>query len=497
MIEVDLVHVIRHKHFKEGVAIRQIARQLRVSKNTVRRYLRLTDAPQGPRRVEREAPKKERVRVEVRQILDDWKDRTTQKQRPTGALLHKEMQRRCGSEFKVGLTLVREVFAEIRREKAEVFIPLIHRAGEEAQIDFFEAQVNIGGQRRKVWMFLMTLMFSGYSFAWLYEHCDQISFLDGHVRAFEHFGGVVRRCVYDNLSAAVKKIVGGERALTAPFRCLVDHYKFEPDFARVGEGHDKGGVEARGKGIRLAHLTPVPDAESLGEACNKLLQDLAESASVRKRGRDSCPLELLQKEERPGMLPLPAVPFDVRKTVPISISSKSTFTFDGVPYSVPSRLARLGAVAYVGPRDIIVVCHGEKIVKARQLKGGRGIEYRHYLSELAKKPKAVRQVAPELVSELGSPFQRLWQLLSDTHGAAEAARVLSRILGAVVEHGEDAVKEAIAVALESGDTSLMALNVGRQARPTIARVPAAFADIRVESAHAAAFNQLLKLARSA
>ena len=145
----------------------------------------------------------------------------------------------------------------------------------------------------------------------------------------------------------------------------------------------------------------------------------------------------------------------------------------------------------------LAVCHGEKIVKARQLKGGRGIEYSHYLSELAKKPKAVRQVAPELVSELGSPFQRLWQLLSDTHGAAEAARVLSRILGAVVEHGEDAVKEAISVALESGDTSLMALNVGRQARPTIARVPAAFADIRVESAHAAAFNLLLKLARSA
>ena len=72
-------------------------------------------------------------------------------------------------------------------------------------MDFFEVTVDEDGTRRKAWQFPMRLMYSGRDFAWLYDRCDQISFLDGHVRAFEHFGGVPRRCIYDNLSPAVAR----------------------------------------------------------------------------------------------------------------------------------------------------------------------------------------------------------------------------------------------------------------------------------------------------
>jgi transposase len=123
--------------------------------------------------------------------------------------------------------------------------------------------VEVGGERRKAWEFLLRLMYSGREFAWLYERCDQLAFLDGQVRAFAHLDGVARRCVYDNLAAAVRKIVGARRELTGRFLALVSHYLFEPDFARIGEGHDKGGVESRGKAIRLAHLTPIPRGDSL------------------------------------------------------------------------------------------------------------------------------------------------------------------------------------------------------------------------------------------
>jgi hypothetical protein len=70
----------------------------------------------------------------------------------------------------------------------------------------------------------MRLMYSGREFAWLYERCDRPAFLDGHVRAFAHLNGVARR------------------ELTGRFLALLSHYLFEPDFARIGEGHDKGGV---------------------------------------------------------------------------------------------------------------------------------------------------------------------------------------------------------------------------------------------------------------
>ena len=108
------------------------------------------------------------------------------------------------------------------------------------------------GTRRKAWQFLMRLMYSGRDFAWLYDRCDQLSFLDGHVRAFEYFGKVPHRSIYDNLSPAVARVTFPRRRLTERFTALVSHYLFEPCFARVGEGHDKGGVEGRGNAVRPA-----------------------------------------------------------------------------------------------------------------------------------------------------------------------------------------------------------------------------------------------------
>ena len=77
----------------------------------------------------------------------------------------------------------------MRRQRQEVYIPLIHRPGEEAQVDFFEVVVELGGEWLKAWEFLVRLMYSGREFAWLYERCDQLAFLDGHVRAFAYLEG--------------------------------------------------------------------------------------------------------------------------------------------------------------------------------------------------------------------------------------------------------------------------------------------------------------------
>ena len=108
---------------------------------------------------------------------------------------------------------VLERLREWRRERAEVYVPLVHRPGESAQVDFFEVTAEISGERCKAWLFLMRLMHSGRDCVWLYERQDQLAFLDGHVRAFAHFGGVPRRTVYDNLSAAVRRVQFPRRAL--------------------------------------------------------------------------------------------------------------------------------------------------------------------------------------------------------------------------------------------------------------------------------------------
>src|SRR5829696_5648654 len=210
-----------------------------VSRNTVAKYLKNPEPRRTVARKQKRAPVMEMVAPRIEQILSEWTERTTPKQRITGTRIHRQL---LEEGYEVGITTVRDYLREKRREEAEVFVPLIHRPGEGAQVDFFEVSVEEGAQMKKVWKFVMRLLYSGRDFVWLYERCDQFSFLDGHVRAFSYLGGVPRRVVYDNLTAAVKKVIGSERELTERFAALVSHYLFEPCFAHPGEGHDKGAL---------------------------------------------------------------------------------------------------------------------------------------------------------------------------------------------------------------------------------------------------------------
>ena len=230
MLRMDQVHVIRHKVLIERQSIRRVAREMGLSRLTVRKYLESSE-PVRRRYRSRARPVWEQVRPRLEELVAEWEPRTTAKQRLTGVRLHRAL-RKEGQQ--VGLTMIHEYLRERRRQRAEVFVPLIHRAGEEAQVDFFEVTVELSGEWVKAWKFLLRLMYSGREFVWLYQHCDKPAFLDGHVRAFAYLGGVPRRCVYDNLPAAVRKIVGAERQLTKRFEALVSHYLFEPCFARVG-----------------------------------------------------------------------------------------------------------------------------------------------------------------------------------------------------------------------------------------------------------------------
>ena len=266
--------------------------------------------------------------------------------------------------------------------------------------------VEIAGERRKAWLSVMRLMYSGRDFVWLYEWADQVSFLDGHVRAFAHFGAVPHRCISDSLGSAVRRMLLPERELTGRFQALVSHYLFESCFTRPGTGHDKGGVEARGKGVRLQHLTPIPRGERLGEISAQLLADVEAQAAQRRDREGRTVLERFQ-QERSRMLLLRGAPFCAEKVVFVSRSRRALVRVDGARYSVPTHWHGLEVTVYVGPEQVRLRCRDETVTHERQRFGHRPVRYRHYLAELARKPQAVRQVAGELLAELGEPYGQL------------------------------------------------------------------------------------------
>jgi transposase len=107
----------------------------------------------------------------------------------------------------------------------EVFIPQTHEPGGEAEVDFGEFYMTIAGQLVKVWMFVMRLSHSGRAFHVAYGTQAQEAFLEGHVLAFQHFGGVPGRIRYDNLKPAVTRILKGRNRDEAErFIALRSHY---------------------------------------------------------------------------------------------------------------------------------------------------------------------------------------------------------------------------------------------------------------------------------
>jgi transposase len=484
---MEKVHVLRHKVRVEGVSVREAARDLGISRNTARRYLEGAEA--GHRRVpDRPQPVRALVGKRVTEILADSANWTQGKQRLTAPRMQELLR---AEKIEAGLTLLKELMSEHRRARQEVFIPLVYKPGDLAEVDFFEVYVDIGSERRKAWMFVMRLMHSGRDFAWLYPRQDQVCFLDGHVRAFTHFGAVPQRIVYDNLKAAVSRILAGSaRELSARFLSLATHYAFETSFARPRTGHDKGGVESRGRSIRWQHLVPIPKGDSLS-AINASLIDSIDERMVRDRNPEGRTIAERFPIELERMVPLPRHTFRAASTHLPEVSRRALVKLEGGFYSVPCRWAGLSVTAYVGVDAVeIVSSDGSRIHHPRAAFGHKSIDYRHYVPELAKKPQAVRQVIEELLRDLGAPFDRLWRNLVDQHGPREAARVFARVLAALETLGYANTIVCIERSFREDEPVLIALRASSASAKTCS-VPSHLGGIEVESGSASDYDELL------
>ena len=86
-------------------------------------------------------------------------------------------------------------------------MPLVHPPGD-AQVDFGEALVAVGGEEQKAHFLCMDLPQSDDCFVVAFPAENTESFLEGHNQAFAYFGGVPRTILYDNTKIAVKEILG-------------------------------------------------------------------------------------------------------------------------------------------------------------------------------------------------------------------------------------------------------------------------------------------------
>ena len=456
--KVELFEQIRRDFYLLEKSIRQIARERQIHRREVRSAV--ADAvPPKRKQMERNAPV---LTLLLRAVVDDilkTDRRAPRKQRHTARRIFARLKTEhgfCGAE-----STVRKYVGARRRELVEVrdaFVPLAHLPGDEGEVDWYEAVVEFPWGEETAQFFQMRACSSGREFHMAFPRQTQQAFLEGHVAAYSHLGGVFHVMRYDNLSAAVKRVLRGRRREeTTRFIALRSHYLFEGEFCLAGEegAHEKGGVEGGVGRFRRTHLVPVPKVESYAEL-NRLLMDACTMDDLRVlEGRQRTVAEDWEKEQE-ALLPLPAEPFSCVEVSEGRVDKKGRVKVKTNHYSVPIRLRQMKVEIRVHARRVEVVHGGALVAVHERLQGlhGESLQLDHYLELLWRKPGALARSRPLAQARAEgtwpAEYDLLWQELRDRYGEADGTRQLLDVLMMHREWPSDEVHRAVERALDYG-----------------------------------------------
>jgi transposase len=456
MFTVELYARIRRAVIADGLSRRDAAKQFGVHRNTIAKMLQFS-IPPGYRRRERPVSKKLGPHMAWIDAILEGDRSVHKKQRHTAQRIFDRLRDERG--FSGRYTIVREYVAQATLRGREMFVPLSHRPGH-AQADFGEADGYIAGKKVRFHYFCMDLPHSDGCFVKAYPAETAEAFCDGHVAAFDFFGGVPQSILYDNTRLAVAKIVkGGRRLRSQMFAELQSHYLFEDRFGRPGKGNDKGKVEGLVGYVRRNHMTPLPVAASYDGLNAGLLDACTKRGQAILRGQTATITERMQADAAVFMK-LPPAPYDSCHKVATSVSSLSLVRYRNNDYSVPVRYGHHEVLAKGYVDRVEIACRGETIAVHARSYDTADFVYNplHYLALLEHKSKALDQAAPLDNWNLAECIHRLRRLMEARMGNA-GRREFIQVLRLMENFHRHQVEQAVGEALRLGAISFDAVKM--------------------------------------
>lgn len=409
MIKVDTYKYIKDLHVKERKSIRQISREVGLSRQTIRKILygSVEETTTYKRKVEPPAPLRSQFEPIIKQWLID--DQTSpRKQRHNSQRIFERLQEEHA--FTGGSSTVRGWVRDIKRmldlENIDAFMPLEHDPLGYAQCDWTPALARIDGREFHGELFLLRFSHSKSFFVRFYPHQRQEAFFDAHEHAFEFFNGVPGQILYDNLKTAVKKVlVGRKREEQDAFLKFRAHHGYDSQFCNPAKGNEKGIIEGLARYIKAHAFTPVPDFPTI-EALNEWLAARCRTLNARPRGKQKISFQKRFEEERARLLPLSKHTFDCCSRKEAKVNHYSLIAFDrnqySVPVTYPGRI--LTVKGYIGEvriydKQTLVAVHPRCYESGKQL-----FILEHYFKLLERKPRAVGQAKPVRQAALPASF---------------------------------------------------------------------------------------------
>jgi transposase len=450
MLVVETIGRIRREYFVQGKSIKEIARDLRLSRNTVRKVLRSDETSFSYARQVQPRPKLGRWKEELDRLLAANAEAPT-RERLTLIRIFEEL-RALGYEG--GYDAVRRYAAAWAKANASAtasaFVPLTFAPGEAYQFDWSHEIVVLDGVTTIVKVAHVRLCHSRMLFVRAYPRESQEMVFDAHERAFAFFRGGCARGIYDNMKTAVEAIfIGKDRQYNRRFLQMCSHHLVEPVACTPASGWEKGQVENQVGLVRERFFTPRLRFKSYDEL-NAWLMDkcVAWAKAHAHPERPEQTIWEIFEEERPKLIPYRGR-FDGFHALPASVSKTCLVRFDNNKYSVSaSAIGRpVDVHAYA---DRIVIRQDGRIVAEDRRSFGRGetvYDPWHYVPVLARKPGALRNGAPFKDWVLPTALDRVRRKHA---GSDDGDRQMVKILAAVLTDGLAAVDAACLKALSEG-----------------------------------------------
>lgn len=380
----------------ENKPIKQIARMQKISKNTVKKYRN---------QMESILQEKPWLRSDMESLMSEFKAaRKKERYSANYGWLEgnqktvDELAARCNNYVRLFEILSERGFEGsyssllryVSKNSQTIGRPVFRietKPGEIAQVDFghicriFDP---VKGEEVKAYVFVLVLAFSRDAYYEIVTSQDIETWCRCHVNAFEHFGGVPRIIIPDNLKSAVIKAAYSDPLPNRSYADCAKHYGFQIDPCIPGTPEHKGKVESGVKYVKNNFL-PLRKFKNIQDANNQLANWNRETARNRNHGTTRRkPAELFSEYEQKALQPfLTTDRFEIPVWKRLKVSRDIHIQFDKAYYSTPHTLRGQYVEARKTKSQVAIFFDNELIaVHFPALPGKRRTNRDHYPAEI-------------------------------------------------------------------------------------------------------------------
>lgn len=392
--------ILRLKH-EARLSNRAIARTCSISKDTVKEYLcKVSEAgiswplPEG---LSEEALELQLFPVEInlggKRMLPDWPEihQELRKKGVTRMLLWEEYKE---SELDgYGYSQFCDLYNRWAK-KLDPVMRLTHKAGEKLFIDYAGLTIPYvyqeAGERRKAYVFVATMGSSSYIYAEAQVSQAMNSWIGGHVRAFEFFGGVPEILVPDNTKTGVTSPCRYEPDINPTYQDMATHYGVAVIPARVRHPRDKAKVESGVQVVEYWVMAPLRKRQffSIDEINQALRIKLSELNNREMRHLGKSRKELFEELDKPALKPLPGRTYELAEWKRAKVSIDYHVEYAGHYYSVPYLLIHKNVDIRI-TENVVEVFHKGQRVASHKRDDTKG----HHSTQPEHMPESHRQYA--------------------------------------------------------------------------------------------------------